>query len=225
MGTHLPELSEQAFSAGIGACSPRNLGKTTTAALFLHYQELRRWNPTLSLVGPGTANEVITRHYGEALEGLRLLPEAAFDPDPFADRAPLNLVDVGSGGGFPGFVLAAACPGLQVILVEARQKKWSFLRSASRKAGVSCSAVNSRVEVPLPGTLPDTIHLLTLRALGLPEPVFEALRARFPRSGRLLLWQTLPLLDSPPGFRRLRTISLPGADRRCIGEYGPENTG
>ena len=222
MGSPLPEIAEEDFRRGIEASSPRALGASSLAALFVHYRELRRWNPKLSLIGPGTADEVLARHYGEALEALPLLPDSALEPAASSPSSLQNLVDLGSGGGFPGLVLAACCPGLRVTVVEAREKKWSFLRTASRKAGISCSCINSRVHVPLDEALPDTIHLLTLRALDLPGPVFEALRARLPRSGRLLLWQTLPQTGGPKGFKRLRTIHLPRSERRCIGEYGLE---
>ena len=56
--------------------------------LWLHYQELRRWNPTLSLVGPGTAGEIVERHYGEALAALPLLRPG-----------PQVVIDAGSGAG------------------------------------------------------------------------------------------------------------------------------
>lgn len=242
MGTRLPALSESEFTEEIAERSPLPISAVAKKALYVHYEELRRWNPSLSLVGPGTAKEVISRHYGEALQALRLVPAAVLlEPSQEASSEPLaepppapsliknppleprgfHLVDIGSGGGFPGFVLAAACPGLDVWLVEARQRKWSFLKAASRKAAVPCQCINSRIQVPLDDSLPDTIHLLTLRALGLPGAVFGALRERLPASGRLLLWQTLPLGDPPRGFTRLRTVPLPGSERRCLTEYGP----
>ena len=43
-----------------------------------------------------------------------------------------DLVDLGSGAGFPGLVLAAARPDLHVTLVETRERKWSFLLAAAR---------------------------------------------------------------------------------------------
>lgn len=229
MAAILPDFTREAFSRGLARCTPVPLGEPAVEALYQHYIELRRWNPRLSLIGPGTAEEVLSRHYGEALQGLQLLPDEAFAATTGfgapAERGggarALTALDIGSGGGFPGFVLAAACPGLAMTLVEPRERKWSFLRSACRRAGVSCKCINSRVEAPLTEALPDTIDLLTLRALSLPAPVFEALRSRLSSTGRLLLWQTLPQEDPPAGFRRLRTLALPGSERRCIGEYGP----
>ncbi|HUF78495.1 MAG TPA: RsmG family class I SAM-dependent methyltransferase, partial [Thermoanaerobaculia bacterium] len=82
--------------------SPVPVVPATLAALYAHYQELRRWSPALSLIGPAAAGDVVERHYGESLAGVPLLPAGA-----------RVLVDVGSGAGFPGFVLAAACPELE----------------------------------------------------------------------------------------------------------------
>ena len=87
--------------------APRSrLDARAEAALYAHYQELSRWNQRLSLIGPGTAGEIVARHYGEALAALPLVPSSA-----------QWGLDIGSGAGFPGLVLAAARPGLKMTLV------------------------------------------------------------------------------------------------------------
>ena len=48
---------------------------------------------------------------------------------------PGPLIDVGSGNGSPGLVLAVLRPGLPVVLLEPRQRRWAFLREACRAAG------------------------------------------------------------------------------------------
>lgn len=98
MGAQLPAIPEVEFIENLKRESPVPLSASVLQMLWSHYEELRRWNPGLSLVGPGTAVSVMTRHYGESLAGLALLDE----------MGPCGgvLVDLGSGGGFPGFVLA-----------------------------------------------------------------------------------------------------------------------
>jgi 16S rRNA (guanine527-N7)-methyltransferase len=96
MGSPLPALDHDAFLERLSRSGGKELPRPAQEALWMHFQELRRWNPTVSLIGPGTALEVVERHYGEALAGLGLLPLDA-----------RTLLDVGSGAGFPGFVLAA----------------------------------------------------------------------------------------------------------------------
>src|SRR3954452_3726764 len=112
MAFPLPRLSPEDFAATLAPLSPEPLGEPAVAALFSYYQELARWNEKLSLIGPGTAGEILARHFGESLAAL-----------PFLSAAPLVGLDLGSGAGFPGLVLAAARPALTMTLVEARERK------------------------------------------------------------------------------------------------------
>ncbi len=59
----------------------------------------------------------------------------------------VSLIDVGSGAGFPGLVLAAALPELTVTLVEPRQKRVSFLRHIIRILGLTnVQVTDQRIE-------------------------------------------------------------------------------
>lgn len=187
-------------------------------ALYGHYQELRRWNEKLSLIGPGTVEEVLRRHYGEALAALPLLPET-----------PFRLVDVGSGGGFPGFVLAAACPRAEVTLIEPRQRKWAFLQAAARRAQLPVHCLNARVGDPIPGrpldeseALPEGLSLpvdvVTMRALKLPAAALEALAAAMAPEGRFLLWVGVDEPEPPAGWELGPERPLAGGDERRIRE-------
>lgn len=205
MGAVLPDLGFETFRARLVACSPLDLGPSTVEALFLHYRELRRWNPRLSLVGPGTAEAVVERHYGESLAAL-----------PLIGRGPRRLVDVGAGAGFPGWVLAAARPELEVYLVESRQKKWSFLRTVSRGASLSCHCLNARVEAALPEEFPRGIDLVTVRAVKLASEQMVALADRMNPGGAFLLWAGRQVPDLPEGFERGRSRRLGGSENLRI---------
>jgi 16S rRNA (guanine527-N7)-methyltransferase len=201
MRAALPNLAEADFRRRLGPNA--RLSEQTLAHLLAHYQELRRWNPTLSLIGPGTAQEMVERHYGESLAALPLIPPL-----------PAVLVDVGSGAGFPGFVLAAARPALAVTLVEAQERKWAFLEAACRRAALPCRCLNARVAAPLPADFPAVIDLVTARAIA-PEALAPLLERLAP-TGRVLLWTTgAPELG---GLKVGRTIALPGSKRRRIVE-------
>jgi 16S rRNA (guanine527-N7)-methyltransferase len=202
MGSPLPEIPLARFRLGLMRSTPADLDEATVARLHLHYLELRRWNRTLSLVGPCTETELIDRHFGESLAALPLLPREA-----------ASLVDVGSGAGFPGLVLAAARPDLRVTLVEPRQRKWAFLVAAARRAGLSCTCLNARVESPLPPGLPVETDLVTSRALSL-AGVLEPLAARVAAGGAILLWLGQDGPPALPGFHIDREVRLPGAHRR-----------
>ncbi|MDZ7729434.1 MAG: 16S rRNA (guanine(527)-N(7))-methyltransferase RsmG [Dehalococcoidia bacterium] len=77
------------------------------------------------------ATDAPRRLYAESLETLRLALEDAVDlPD-----VP-QLIDIGSGGGFPGLVAAILLPGWRVVLVESLQKRAQLLDDAARKLGL-----------------------------------------------------------------------------------------
>ncbi len=202
MGHPLPEISLAQFQDGLRRHP--FFTECLAESLHLHYLELRRWNPRLSLVGPGTAGEVIERHYAESLAALPLLRDT--------DR---RLVDLGSGAGFPGLVLAAARPDLEVTLVEARERKWAFLKSAIRRSGLSCRCLNARVEASLPEGFPTEIDLVTSRALAISPEIFAAVFARSP-GARFLLWHGAASPQLSPGLTVPREIHLPGSEHRRI---------
>ncbi|MBW3561671.1 MAG: 16S rRNA (guanine(527)-N(7))-methyltransferase RsmG [Actinobacteria bacterium] len=121
-----------------------------------------------NLVSPRAAAELESRHVPECLALARMLPDGAG-----------RLVDVGSGGGLPGIVIAIARPDLRVTLVESTRKKADFLRATTRALELDVEVVNERAE-----TLSGDFDLATARAVA---PL-----------GRLIPW-VVPLLR--PGGR------------------------
>lgn len=201
MGAALPDLARTEFVRRLGLCAPLALDESVENALWGHYQELRRWNPRLSLVGPGTVGEIVERHYGEALAALPLLGDAR------------SLLDVGTGGGFPGLVLAAARPDLAVTLIEAQERKWAFLQAAARRAQLSCTCLNARVGAAL--EIP-TVDLVTCRAVRLTPTVVADLAAV---SERMLLWSGAEDQAPPSGWESAREVALAGSSQRRIVEW------
>lgn len=173
----LPSKTFAEFSGELRSLTSSALTQAQLRRLYAHYEELARWIPTTSLIGPGTMAVALERHYAESLAALELI-----------DTPPRNLVDVGSGAGFPGFVLGAMLGSTQTFLVEAKQKKWAFLMAAARHARLDLVCLHARVSDPLPRELPDEVDLLTLRALRLPTAGWRALLKRLPESGRVFLW-------------------------------------
>jgi len=88
---------------------------------------LLQWQAKTNLVAPSTLPQLWTRHVSDSLQLLALAPAAKI------------WADLGSGGGFPGVVLACALaeiPGAMIHLVERNAKKGAFLREALRITGV-----------------------------------------------------------------------------------------
>jgi 16S rRNA (guanine(527)-N(7))-methyltransferase RsmG len=205
MPSKLKAMSREEFVTGVAAFSPEPLPVRSLDALYAHYIELTRWNRLLGLIGPGTTHELLVRHYGESLAALQFIPESA-----------RFGVDLGSGAGFPGFVVAAARPGLAMTLVEARERKWSFLATAARKATLPCHCLNARVTTPLPTGLPEHIDLVTVRALKLETDVLGALARRLTPRGSVLLWAGERDPEVPPELSTHASLRLAGGDRRRI---------
>lgn len=102
---------------------------------------LEKWNRTYNLTAIREPSKMITHH---ALDALAVLPALAQRTD---DAAALRVLDVGTGGGVPGVLLAIARPRWQVTLLDANHKKGAFLTQAVIEIGLSNATVAiSRVE-------------------------------------------------------------------------------
>jgi len=102
----------------------------------------------MNLTAVTDAGEAWDRHVLDSLTLLPVLAEAEVDPareGPGRDR--LRVLDVGSGGGLPGLVLACVMPGADFVLLDATEKKCRFLRHAARELGLgNVGVVHGRAE-------------------------------------------------------------------------------
>jgi len=129
--------------------------------LELFAELLLKWNRTINLVGRADEKSIWDRHICDSLQLQRFIPVRL-------DRA----VDLGSGGGFPGIVLAVAT-GVTWDLVEANQRKATFLREAARitAAPVRIHAVRAERAVL------DSTKLVTARGVA---PLVDLLALSYP---------------------------------------------
>ncbi len=142
------------------------LNITDVDNLLRYCQELQKWSKKINLIARDTsAEEIVEKHF---LDSLLLLPLLhRFSP------AKASLLDVGSGAGFPGLVLAIALPDLAVTLLEPRQKRTTFLRHVIRT--LALDNVHVQEERLEPGqALPEQFTFITSRAVAAP-PAFLAL--------------------------------------------------
>ena len=101
-----------------------NLDPDSLTNILAYCRELEKWNKRINLIARNTSPaEIIEKHFLDSLTLLTVVDQG---------RADATLLDVGTGAGFPGLVLAAVRPELQVTLVEPRQKRVSFLRHIIR---------------------------------------------------------------------------------------------
>ncbi|HEX8167555.1 MAG TPA: 16S rRNA (guanine(527)-N(7))-methyltransferase RsmG [Beijerinckiaceae bacterium] len=133
-----------------------DVSRETSARLDLLVNELSRWQRIKNLVGPDTLPEVWTRHIADSLQLLALEPQAR------------RWLDLGSGAGFPGLVIAAALAGTagaEVHLVESKGRKCAFLRHAARLMAAPAMVHEARIEAAVPGFAARNIEVVTARAL------------------------------------------------------------
>jgi 16S rRNA (guanine527-N7)-methyltransferase len=116
---------------------------------------LLKWQAATNLIAPSTLSEIWTRHVADSAQLLRIVPNA---------RA---WVDLGSGGGFPGLVIACAMadhPDAKIDLVESNQKKSAFLREVARILSVPAIVHARRIE-DFVGATTQSFDVVTARAL------------------------------------------------------------
>ena len=116
-----PRSSDKASALALTPVS-----RETEIRLDRYVELLGEWQAKTNLVAPSTLPHLWTRHISDSLQLLTLAPAAK------------RWIDLGSGGGFPGVVLACALadmPGATVHLVERNAKKSAFLREALRVTG------------------------------------------------------------------------------------------
>jgi 16S rRNA (guanine527-N7)-methyltransferase len=173
-------------------CSPH-----VVCRLVLYLQELVRWNAKVNLTGIETELEIISKHFLDSIAAFRV----------FEARPGLRVLDVGSGGGFPGMVLKLQAPDLVITLLEPSSKKAAFLHHLAGLLGVPGIKIEmKRVEDVKEGVF----DLITCRALKA-EVVLAAARRLLSSAGNVLLYRVKPLEISPPGFVIVRqyTFELP----------------
>jgi 16S rRNA (guanine527-N7)-methyltransferase len=138
-----PPLAPEDFAALVG------VSRETLDRLRVYEALLRQWTARINLVAAGTLADLWRRHFLDSAQLFPLLPPAA-----------LSLVDLGSGAGFPGLVLAIlGAPGVE--LIEADARKCAFLREAARTAAAPVAIRHARID-SLP---PRAADVVTARAL------------------------------------------------------------
>ncbi len=137
-----------ALEAGIAELG-LNLPVTTVEGL-LNYQELvSRWNKVYNLTAVRDPREMLTQHLLDCLTVVPPLRAALAEVAAQAEQggAPLRILDVGSGAGLPGVVLALCNPTWQITCVDTVAKKATFIRQAGLELGLpNLTALHQRVE-------------------------------------------------------------------------------
>ncbi len=131
------------------------VSRETEARLATYVELLRRWQRVKNLVAPSTLAAIWTRHVADSAQLVALAPDAT------------RWVDLGSGAGFPGLVVAlllAGRAGAGVDLIESNGRKCAFLREVIRATGAPATVHADRIEAALP-RVQQPVQIVTSRAL------------------------------------------------------------
>jgi 16S rRNA (guanine527-N7)-methyltransferase len=165
-----------------------DVSRETIARLDRFVDLLLAWQRRINLISPSTIPSLWTRHVADSLQLLQLAEAAPPPPSPRprADecRAGGVWLDLGSGGGFPGIVIActlADVPGTEIHLIESNMKKAAFLREAVRETKVPGIVHAARIETLVPA-LGGAADYVTARALA-PLPDLLEMIAPFLKKG------------------------------------------
>ena len=142
-----------------------------------HFADLvRKWTPRINLISPTTISDLWMRH---VVDSVQIYP---FAPPDF-----IRWVDIGSGGGFPGIVVAiiakAENPNATCVLIESDQRKGTFLRTAIRDLDLNATVIASRIEE----AAPQTADIVSARALTSLSAMMPLLHRHLAPAGQALL--------------------------------------
>jgi 16S rRNA (guanine527-N7)-methyltransferase len=116
-------LSPEGFIAELSSLG-QNVSRETFSGLEIYAALLVKWQKAINLVSPDSLKDLWRRHFLDSAQLLPLLPEGED-----------AITDFGSGGGFPGLVLAILTKR-QVHLIESDARKCAFLREVAHAAGI-----------------------------------------------------------------------------------------
>lgn len=199
-------MNDTALASGLAALG-LDLPASAQAKLLAYRDLLLKWNRTYNLTALRDPEQAISHHL---LDSLAILPWIVGG----------SLLDVGSGGGLPGIPLAIAKPDLQVTMVDAVQKKVSFLQQAAIELELpNVHAVHARVE-----ELPGQFAQITSRAFSELAEFVRLTRHLLAPGGRWLAMKGVrpeaEITALPPDIRvaAVEPLDVPGlrAERHLI---------
>jgi 16S rRNA (guanine527-N7)-methyltransferase len=179
------------------------------AAIAAHVQLLLAWNEHINLSGLRSEEDVARGHVLDALLAVPALRKLARGHEP-------TLLDIGSGGGFPGLPLAVALPAKRAVLVDSIAKKAAFLEAAVALVGPRIEALAERAE----DLADEPEHragwdLVVARAVGTVAECAELGLPLARRGGHVVIWKRA----SGDAARQLLNDEL-GAARRIVQAAG-----
>lgn len=170
-----------------------------------YLEVLLEWNARTNLTAIRDPEEIVRRHFGES---LFLATHVSGGLSTGAE-----VLDFGSGAGFPGLPLQLYRPDLRVFLAESQNKKSAFLREVARTLGVKATVWPRRVE-QLPTD--QQFALVTLRAVDRMDDAATEAKQRLAPGGRIALLGTVDEEAPFWGSSQSDDYPIPGLNRGVL---------
>jgi 16S rRNA (guanine527-N7)-methyltransferase len=133
-----------------------NVSRETLDKLLAYVALLEQWQPRINLVAGATLPDVWHRHIADSAQLLALAPKSG------------KWLDIGSGAGFPGLVIAIMAHGSagpRVTLIESDRRKCAFLAEVARHTGISVEIHTARIEQIATQRMLGSVDVVSARAL------------------------------------------------------------
>lgn len=128
-----------------------NVSRETFERLEVYVSLLKKWSPRINLVSRNTLDDIWDRHIRDSLQVIEA-----------AENCTGHWVDIGSGGGLPGLVVALSGSETRAVtLIESDTRKATFLRTVLRETGIKATVIADRIET----AAPQDATILSARAL------------------------------------------------------------
>lgn len=121
----------------------QNVSRETYEALLTFSAMTKKWTKKINLIAPSTVDDIWNRHFVDSAQLMTYAPKAI-----------QSWADLGSGGGFPGIIIAILAkehsPTTHISLIESDQRKATFLRVAARELDLNISIYPQRIDAVTP---------------------------------------------------------------------------
>lgn len=136
-----------------------DLSDEQLSQFYKYYELLVEWNSFMNLTAITEFEEVLKKHFVDSVSLIRALPDI--------DEVSYEVIDVGTGAGFPGIPLKIAFPNLKITLLDSLNKRVQFLNEVITELGLQdIEAVHGRAEdFAKPGKLREKYDICVSRAV------------------------------------------------------------
>jgi len=214
----------------------QSLSESQLNQISIYIDLLLRWNARINLTAIRNEEEIVTRHFGESFFlASQVFPRQALEGVPSklraggGVRAGLNVVDIGSGAGFPALPLKIWSPKLHLTMIESNHKKSAFLREVARALTLTdVNVITDRVETVIARPVMPPADVVTLRAVERFETILPQAATFLVPGGRMavLIGATqLPLLATKTTLEWSPPISVPKSHSRVLSVGVPNRSG